>query len=273
MFVQQQCAHRHLVPAAEAQQPQRVKLIFGTAGHSAVHTACVPDPNTTVWHLISNTKPPGVAAGQQDAEALAGAAVRGREEAEAEVERLKDVAAAVQAKVQATADIVARMSGDLERAEVRGCMPPGPSPAAPSSLCCCWPVQGKLQAGARLTTRAHSLLTAVVQTHINPEVGLFILLRPCPKACSSIKRQDASAFAGRQLPGVQLPHNPLSLSSQAEREAAAGDADAARATSKMLEEEVATLKQRLRQTEVRGAAECAAAARTACMEHAINTRL
>lgn len=73
----------------------------------------------------------------QDAEALAGAAVAGREEAEAEVERLKDVAAAVQAKVQATADIVARMSGDLERAEVRGCMPPSPSRGLLVICCCC----------------------------------------------------------------------------------------------------------------------------------------
>lgn len=46
----------------------------------------------------------------------------------------------------------------------------------------------------------------------------------------------------------------MSLCVQAEREAAAGDADAARATSKLLEEEVATLKQRLRQTEVRATA-------------------
>jgi hypothetical protein len=37
---------------------------------------------------------------------------------------------------------------------------------------------------------------------------------------------------------------------QAEREAAVADLDAARATSKLLEEEVASLKQRLRQTEV-----------------------
>lgn len=38
---------------------------------------------------------------------------------------------------------------------------------------------------------------------------------------------------------------------QAEREAAVADLDAARATSKLLEEEVASLKQRLRQMEVR----------------------
>ena len=126
-----------------------------------------PEHDGVAFDLIANTKPPGVAAGQQDAEALAAGAVRGREEAEAEVERLKDVAAAVQAKVQATADIVARMSGDLERAEVRGCMPPGPSPAAPSSLCCCccWPVQNKLQAGARLVTGGHGRLTAVASFH------------------------------------------------------------------------------------------------------------
>lgn len=55
----------------------------------------------------------------QAAEARAEEANRERDEAEAEVERLKDVATAVQQKVQATADIVSKMSGDLEKAEVR----------------------------------------------------------------------------------------------------------------------------------------------------------
>jgi hypothetical protein len=77
---------------------------------------------------------------------------------------------------------------------------------------------------------------------------------PCPEACSSIEWQEASVSAGQQPPGCSAATQPWFMRVQAEREAAVGDLDAARATSKMLEEEVATLKQRLRQTEVRAAA-------------------
>ena len=102
----------------------------------------------------------------QDAEALAGAAVAGREEAEAEVERLKDVAAAVQAKVQATADIVAKMSGDLERAEVRR-PPPAPPPlpsqpgsASPPAAAACCHLAVSMAAGKRRVRAACQLARA-----------------------------------------------------------------------------------------------------------------
>ncbi len=56
---------------------------------------------------------------KQAAEEAARQAAEDREAAEAEVERLKDVASSVQQKVQATADIVSKMSANLEQAQVR----------------------------------------------------------------------------------------------------------------------------------------------------------